>query len=156
MSYLFTKRILFALGPLMVLPIIFSCTKTIENAENYYAIMGNASGLQELPANSSAASATLSGTYDAESKTLQYKIEWKHLSGIALAVHFHTVEQSHSPSEVITIEMSTNGTIGSATATVILTDSAEEALLNGNLYYDIHTALYPDGEIRGEVIALHE
>jgi hypothetical protein len=45
---------------------------------------------------------------------------------------------------------------GSAIATIVLSDSGEAELLNGDLYYNIKTALYPNGEIRGQVIALRE
>ena len=33
----------------------------------------------------------------------------------------------------------------------ILTEDQSKALLSGNLYINVHTAKYPDGEIRGQL-----
>jgi hypothetical protein len=153
----FSRGYVFSLITLLSLPIIFSCTKTSETDDSTYAIMGNASGLQEVPANTSPASGALSGTYNAENNTLQYNIDWKTLSGMPTTAHFHETEYKGDSTEaIIEITISADGINGSATGIVILTDSAEAALLNGNLYYDVQTPLYPNGEIRGQVIALRE
>lgn len=153
----YSREKFLALIMLLGLPFVFSCTKTSDEGDDIYAIVGNASGLQEKPANSSTASATLSGTYDAENNTLEYKINWKDLSGLVTAAHFQATPQKGDSAETfIEIKISANGINGSATTTVVLSDSAEAELLKGDLYYDIKTALYPNGEIRGQVIALRE
>jgi hypothetical protein len=153
----YSREKFLALTILFSLPFVFSCTKTSDGDDDIYAIVGNASGLQEKPANSSTASATLSGTYDAENNTLEYKINWKNLSGFVTAAHFHATQQKGDSAETfIEIKISVNGIDGSAMATVVLSDAAEAELLNGDLYYDIKTALYPNGEIRGQVIALRD
>jgi len=154
--YYYREKFL-ALAILCSLPFVFSCTKTSNEDDDIYAIVGNASGLQEKPANSSTASATLSGTYDAGNNTLEYKINWKNLSGGATAAHFQATQQKgDSAGTVIEITISANAINGSATGTIVLSDSAEAELLSGDLYYDIKTTLYPNGEIRGQVIALRE
>jgi hypothetical protein len=51
------------------------------------------------------------------------------------------------------ITIGTNGTSGSTTATVTVTDAFESALLDGKIYYNLHTTLYPNGEIRSQVTA---
>ena len=33
----------------------------------------------------------------------------------------------------------------------ILTEDQAKALLSGNMYIDVHSAKYPDGEIRGQI-----
>ncbi len=153
----YSKEKFLALIILFSLPFVFSCTKTSDEDDDIYAIVGDASGLQEKPANSSTASATLSGTYDAEKNTLEYKINWKNLSGVVSATHFQSTQQKGDSAETfIEIIISANGINGSAMATIVLSDSAEAELLNGDLYYDIRTALYPNGEIRGQVISLRE
>ncbi len=79
------------------------------------------------------------------------------MSGIVTTAHFQATQQKGDPTETfVEIIISANGINGTATATVILSDSAETALLNGDLYYDLNTVFYPHGEIRGQVIALHE
>jgi len=153
----YSKEKFLALIILFSLPFVFSCTKTSDEDDDIYAIVGDASGLQEKPANSSTASARLSGTYDAENNTLEYKINWKNLSGVVSTIHFQSTQQKGDSAETfIEIIISANGINGSAMATIVLSDSAEAELLNGDLYYDIRTALYPNGEIRGQVISLRE
>jgi hypothetical protein len=154
----FSRESVFALIIVLSLSFISSCTKTSDDDDdNTYAIAGNANGSQEIPATSSTASATLSGIYDADNNLLQYTINWTGLSGGATGANFHGPASTTASAEVLFgITISTNGINGSATGTVTLTDSAETALLNSNVYYDVHTALYSHGEIRGQVIAFRE
>ena len=122
--------------------------------DNSYALSGNASGSQEVPTNTTTGTATLSGTYNANTNSLNYTINWTGLSNNLSVAHFHgpaAVGVSANP--MVDITIGTNGMSGSASATVTVTDAFETALLAGNIYYNLHTALYPNGEIRGQVTA---
>lgn len=151
----FGRRILAATA-LAGLFLITSCDKDdddFDDDENF-TLSGNASGSQENPAVSTAATATLSGTYNSENNLLTYTINWTGLSGLVTGMHFHGPAAVGVNAGVIHgIEISTNGISGSASGSLTLADTTENHLLNGKLYYNIHTALYPNGEIRGQVTA---
>ena len=136
--------------------IITSCDKDDDDmdTDKTYSISGNASGSQETPAVSTSATGTLTGTYNARTNMLTYNINWSGLSGNVIAAHFHgpaLVGVSASP--IHDISITTNGMSGSTSGSLTLADSTESHLLNGKLYYNLHTTLNPNGEIRGQVTA---
>ena len=113
---------------------------------------GVANGSQEVPANSSTAIASLSGTYNANSNSLEYNIVWTGLSTPATAAHFHGIASAGmNTAALYPINVDINGTSGSAKGQITVADSVENALLEGKMYYDIHSLIYPDGEIRGQI-----
>lgn len=117
-----------------------------------YSISGTASGAQEVPAVTTTASGTLSGSYDTVSKSLIYSIAWTGLSGDATMAHFHgpaLAGEIAPPIETLTIV--TNGMAGTATDTITASAVLHAALMAGKVYYNVHTAANPDGEIRGQV-----
>ena len=134
-----------------------SCDKddAIEDIDDdKYTLSGNATGAQEIPSNMATGTATLTGTYDAKNNSLNYTINWTGLSNIATAAHFHgpaTATETASP--IVDITIGTNGINGNASGTVTVTDAVEVALLTGKVYYNIHTVLFPNGEIRSQVAA---
>ena len=132
-----------------------SCNKDdddMNNAEEY-TISGNASGAQEVPAVSGSGAGTITGTYNKTSNTLKYNISWSNLTDVATAVHFHgPAATGISAGVLIPVTISTSGATGNAQGTVVVVDSVETALLNGNLYYNVHTLRNPDGEVRGQVV----
>ena len=134
--------------------LLTSCEKDDNNDQsNTYNISGNASGSQEVPTNSATGTATLTGTYNANTNALNYTINWTGLTDMATAAHFHGPADAGATAGVLQdITIGTNGINGTASGTVAVADSVETALLNGKIYYNIHTLLYPDGEIRGQVL----
>lgn len=144
--------------PLLALGIslfVVSCDKDDDDPnQDQYNVSGNANGAQEVPAVTTSATGSLSGTYDARTNTLNYSINWTGLSGAVASAHFHgPALMGVSAGVIVSITISTNGVTGNAIGSVILADSTEQHLLNGRLYYNIHTALNPGGEIRGQVLA---
>jgi hypothetical protein len=136
--------------------VLSSCDKDddddddIKNAK--YSLSGTASGAQEVPAVTTTASGTLSGSYDTVSKSLIYLVSWTGLSGDATMAHFHgpaLAGETAPPIETLTI--TTNGMAGTATDTITASAALHSALMEGKVYYNVHTAAYPDGEIRGHV-----
>ncbi|GLQ56798.1 CHRD domain-containing protein [Devosia nitrariae] len=108
------------------------------------------SGAAQVPANDSAGTGTLEGTYDTESMELTWTVTYEGLTGDATAAHFHGPagpEESAGP--VVPIEGDLASPIeGSAT----LTEEQATDLQAGMWYFNIHTEQYPDGEIRGQVM----
>jgi hypothetical protein len=117
-----------------------------------YNVSGSASGAQEVPAVTTTASGTLTGSYDTVSKSLIYSVSWTGLSGDATAAHFHGPALAGEVAPPIeTLSIVTNGSAGTATDTITASSVLHVALMAGRVYYNVHTAAYPDGEIRGHV-----
>ena len=134
--------------------LITSCEKEDDDAaDDTYTVSGNASGSQQNPAVATSATGTLSGSYNARTNMLTYTINWTGLSGVVTVAHFHgpaAVGSNAGP--LVDIGITTNGISGSTSGSVTLADSTETHLLNGKVYYNLHTATNPNGEIRGQVI----
>jgi hypothetical protein len=111
----------------------------------------------DLEAASETPPATSSGTgaakvsFDTVTKKLTWTVTYKKLTGKATAAHFHgpaAVGAKAPPVVPITGKL-TSPIKGSAT----LTDAQAADLEAGMWYFNVHTAKYPDGEIRGQVVA---
>jgi hypothetical protein len=140
--------------------VLVSCDKDDDDDNTpdvTYTISGNASGAQEVPAVTTGSTGTLTGTYNANTNVLQYNINWTGLSDVATMAHFHgPALAGENADPIIDLNITTNGTAGNITGTSTLHDTTENHLLNGRLYYNVHTALNPAGEIRGQVTAVEQ
>lgn len=117
-----------------------------------YTISGAADGAQEVPAVTTTATGSLTGSYDTLSKQLIYSISWAGLSGDASMAHFHGPALAGANADVLSpLTIVTNGATGTASDTITASDALHTALLAGRVYYNIHTVANPDGEIRGQV-----
>ena len=109
------------------------------------------SGTAEVPPNDSGGTGTLEATYDTETMMFTWTVTYEGLTGDATAAHFHgpaAAEATAGP--VVPIEGDLASPIeGSAT----LTEEQATQLQDGMWYFNVHTAEYPDGEIRGQVTA---
>ncbi|WP_332699443.1 CHRD domain-containing protein [Devosia sp.] len=105
----------------------------------------------EVPANESAATGTLEATYDTETMMFTWTVTYDGLTGDATAAHFHGPAAADATAgPVVPIEGDLASPIeGSAT----LTEEQATQLQDGMWYFNVHTAEYPDGEIRGQVMA---
>jgi len=138
-----------------------SCKKDDNNtpADDMYNISASMTPAQEtgtLTGNPTG-SGTTTGTYNATKNQLQYNVTWTGLTGAATLGHFHGPAAAGSnASPVITFNLINNGSAGSATGTINLTDAQEADLLAGKWYTNIHTATNGAGEIRGQITAVHQ
>jgi hypothetical protein len=135
---------------------VVSCEKDETGGGNNdtYSLSGNGSGAQEVPANSSTGTATLTGTYNATTNNLNYNISWSNLTTTVVGAHFHgPAPIGVSAGVLVGLTVTSSGINGMASGTVTLTEAQETALLNGEVYYNIHTVTYVDGEVRGQVSA---
>lgn len=140
----------------LVLSALFAftaCDKDDDDVStSVYKLSGEASGAQEVPAVNTQGMGTIEGRYDTTKRSLQYKVTWTGLSGEATAAHFHgpaSPGENAPPMQDITITV--NGTSGIGEATVTASSELHAALMAGKVYYNIHTADFPEGEIRGQV-----
>ena len=106
-------------------------------------------GIQEVPAVTTASSGTFSGTYNKTTKVLTYNIT--HTVASPTAAHFHEAPRDSSGPVVIPIAPPVTSPINNRTAT--LTTAQESDLLKGRLYVNIHSTAFPAGEIRGQIPA---
>ena len=106
-------------------------------------------GASEVPANDTKGTGEVTATYDRASRTLTWKGSYGGLTGPVTAAHFHgPAGPGENAGVLIPVTASASPFEGSATL-----DEAKAAdLVAGKLYFNIHTAANPKGEIRGQVV----
>jgi len=125
-----------------------------QKTEDSFKINGTASGSQEVPAVTTSATGTVTGTYHTENKLLEYTVTWNNLSANPAAMHFHGPAPAGTNAGVmIPITDFTAATTGSKSGTATLTPAQDSALLNGAMYYNVHTSNNPGGEMRAQLTA---
>ena len=105
----------------------------------------------ETPATTSTGTGKADVSFDTVSKMLSWTVSYSGLTGKAMAAHFHgpaAVGAKAAPVVPIAGDL-TSPIKGTAT----LTDKQAADLEAGMWYLNVHTAKYPDGEIRGQVVA---
>ncbi|MGC4034652.1 MAG: CHRD domain-containing protein [Chitinophagaceae bacterium] len=119
-----------------------------------YTIDGAADGTQVVPASSSTAIGLISGSFDGSKNTLNATIKWTGLSGPPTAIHIHNgpIGRANSYPQFI-MQNIPKGITDSITFKSPFTESQETGVKSDLYYFDIHTAAYPDGEIRGQLLA---
>jgi hypothetical protein len=103
----------------------------------------------ETPPTTSAGSGALTATYDTDSKKLEWTVTYSGLTGPPIAAHFHGPAPVGKPAPIeVPLQGSLDSPIhGSAT----LTDAQAKDLLDGMMYFNLHTAANKPGEIRGQM-----
>lgn len=104
-------------------------------------------GASEVPPTNSTATGEAEIKFDTDKKELSWTIKSEGLSGDATAAHFHGPA---SPTESAPPVIDISDKI--ASGSVMLTDAQVADLEAGRLYLNVHTANFPDGEIRGQVM----
>jgi hypothetical protein len=108
-------------------------------------------GAAEVPPNDSDGTGSVAASFDPETKLLKWTIEYDGLTGPTTAAHFHgPADPDANAPPVIPIEGDlTTPITGEAT----LTEEQAGELETGKWYFNLHTAQYPDGELRGQLPA---
>jgi hypothetical protein len=110
------------------------------------------SGAEEVPPNDSAGTGTVEAMFDTESKLFTWTISYEGLTGPAAAAHFHGPAgpgENAGPVVPIPADKLASPITGEQTL-----DEAQAADLQaGKWYFNVHTAQYPDGELRGQLTA---
>lgn len=108
------------------------------------------SAKEEVPATDSKATGTSEITYDTDNKKLTWSIAYNDLTGDATAAHFHgPAPVGANAKPVVPIEGKLGSPIGGEAT---LTDAQAADLQAGMWYFNVHSAKFPDGEIRGQVV----
>src|SRR5579872_6311670 len=105
----------------------------------------------ETPPTTSSGTGEVTATYDPASKMLTWTITYSGLTGPATAAHFHgPAKAGEKAAPVVPIKGDLASPIkGMAT----LTDQQAKDLQAGLWYFNVHTAKFPDGELRGQLAA---
>lgn len=107
------------------------------------------SGAYEVPPTTSRATGTVNATIWPDTRAMTYTVTYQGLTGPATAAHFHgpaAVGMNAPP--VVTSTVSPSPITGSAT----LTEKQFADLQAGLWYYNVHSAAFPNGEIRGQMV----
>ncbi len=124
-------------------------------------------GTKETPAVPSAAIGKLDVFYTRETRTLSYTVTWSGLTDSVAAMHIHGLAPEGFAAGVVQNIVAASNTIfpqktsgkftyaksGTLSGTLLVdgTIIKENDLLNGQYYVNIHTSVYPGGEIRGQI-----
>jgi hypothetical protein len=108
----------------------------------------NLAAASEVPPNDSKGKGAVTATYDDSTKTLTWKGTYSDLTGPATAAHFHGPGAVGKNAGVM-VPITPNGPSFEGTAT--LNDAQAKALMDGDMYVNVHTAANKGGEIRGQL-----
>jgi glucose/arabinose dehydrogenase len=114
----------------------------------------NLDAAQETPANFTAGSGSGSVTIDEDTGLLGWDIDYTGLSGPLTAAHFHGPAPLCEPAAVTVAIAGAAPATGNLSGSATITPGQVAQLLNGEWYVNLHTALHPPGEIRGQVVPL--
>lgn len=111
------------------------------------------SGSQEVPPNASPATGTIVGAYNSLTNAIFYTINFSGLTANTVAAHFHAPAIPGVNASVIIAHAGfpTGVTSGTYSKSDVLTAAQEIHLLAGLVYSNIHTTVFPGGEIRTQI-----
>ncbi|MEJ8844540.1 CHRD domain-containing protein [Lacibacter sp. H375] len=118
-----------------------------------YTFTRTYSGANEFPPNTSTATGTIMGAYNAATNTIFYNIQFGGLSANTVAAHFHAPATPGFNASVTLghAGFPTGVTSGTYSKTDVFTAAQETNLLAGLMYSNIHTTALPGGEIRTQI-----
>jgi hypothetical protein len=108
------------------------------------------SAASEVPPGQSAATGSMEGSFDRATGVLRWKVTHGGLSGPVTAAHLHGPAM---PGENAGVVVPFAGPLGSPIQGEARLDTQQASdLLDGKWYVNLHTSMYPGGEIRGQVL----
>lgn len=121
----------------------------MDNMTSSVRLAGTLSGAQEVPAATTSGTGSVTATFDKSTSKLSYEVTYSGLTGPATAGHFHGPAAAGQNAGVVVPFASAASPIKGETT---LTAAQAADLLAGRWYANIHTARYPGGEIRGQLM----
>lgn len=119
-----------------------------------YPINHTLSGINENPPNISTGTGSITGTYDNVTKILSFNLTFSGLAGTTTAAHFHAPAgvTTNSPVRIGFVGFPTGVTAGAYGNSYVLTAQQEGWLLSDSMYVNVHSNVFPGGEIRHQLI----
>jgi hypothetical protein len=137
-----------SLTALLALTVIFGSPCAFADVLSFHTVL---SGTKEKVPNDTAATGQASVELDTASQIATYRIEFTGLSSPTTKVHFHGLKMpGMTAPEVIMMHVHATSPV---TGSVHLTNQQILELKHGDWYANVHTEKYPDGEIRGWLVA---
>ncbi|HYG14357.1 MAG TPA: CHRD domain-containing protein, partial [Bacteroidia bacterium] len=117
--------------------------------EAEYAFWGTLEGDQEVPPTGSTAMGWVAASLSHDKSMVNVWAVWRGLTGPATSAHFHMAAPGSNGSVVLDLssQISGNTIVATMPAGAIAGD-----LLAGNIYLNVHTAAFPNGEIRAQMM----
>lgn len=120
------------------------------NKQQLLFFQGTLSGTKEVPPTTSNAHGVVIVKYDSTSNQLELYGDYQSLAAPAVGAHIHQAPRDSTGPIILPLTFAGDST-GSLRGTGILTDSQETELMAGNMYVNVHSTLYPEGEIRTQL-----
>lgn len=131
----------FGLGPIAAMP---AMAETVTMAAKLAAV-------NEVPPNPSTGMGAMEGSFDKQTKMLNWTVTYSGLTGPVKAGHFHGPAMAGQNAGVA---LGFTGSVDSPIkGTATLNDAQAADLLAGKWYVNLHTAAHAGGEVRGQVVA---
>jgi CHRD domain len=134
----------FAIASIMV-----GCAEKGPHTNPEVKFFATLSGTNEIPNVTGTGTGRFDGTYNKDSKTLQYSITFSGLSGAVTASHIHTARQWENGPVMIAFDKAGASSI---TGSLTLSQKQENEILSENSYVNLHTDKNKGGEVRGQIL----
>ena len=143
------KKLLFS--ALAGLVLVSACKKDDETVPTMQ-VSGTLSASNEVPAVTSSATGTFSGTFTPSTKALNYTVTYAGLTGPATAAHLHYGDAKHTtPAPTVPFTGVPSAASGTFSGTVTLNAMQADSLKAGRIYANIHTTANSGGELRANL-----
>ncbi|WP_266366111.1 CHRD domain-containing protein [Tellurirhabdus rosea] len=143
-----SKLFLWPLSLVMAASLVFTGCKDDDDdvpANNTTRLTATLNGQQEVPATTSAATGTFTGSIDRTTRVMTYEVRY---SGFTpTAGHIHAGSPGQNGPVVIPFNSLTSPITGQTT----LAQSRIDSMVAGRFYVNLHSAAFPGGEIRGNI-----
>jgi hypothetical protein len=131
----------------------FLLTSHAPSSAEIIKLTADLKGSEETPPTTTTGSGTFKGAYDTQTKKLNWTISYSGLSGPVTRADFHGPAGVGSYGSIkVSVIANHSPIVGSASLTESSEKPLDEALLNGSFYINLHTAAYPNGEVRGQIL----
>ncbi len=106
----------------------------------------------EVPSNASTATGTATVILDPATGDVTVAGTYSGLTSAATVAHIHGPAAAGATADPVVTLTQTGGTSGTVTGAGTLTPAQVTDLQNGLMYVNVHSATYPNGEIRGQIL----
>lgn len=117
---------------------------------NLVTLSATLSGANQVPPAASKATGTVDAVFNKDTRVLRYKVTFMGLTGAPTMAHFHGPAAATANAPVVAGWE--NPITSPEEGSVTLTPTQVGDLLAGFWYANIHTAAFPNGEIRGQMM----
>jgi hypothetical protein len=115
------------------------------------SLSASIAGANEVPPVATQGTGTATVSIDTETRLLQWNVQVGGLSGPISAAHFHCPATTIQNAP-ISIPIAGAGAESPLHGSIAISPEQMANILGGRCYINVHTALHPPGEVRGQVV----